>query len=813
MTDMMALNGVNVLDLSESIGGAYCAKLLSDLGADTLLVERPGSGHPLRHTGPYRDETHIEKSALFLYYAANKRSVVCDLETERDRERVKTLAADADVVVEGFKPGYLDSVGLGYDELSAQNPSLVFTSITHFGQTGPYRDWKSDEIVDYAMGGYMYFGGHADREPLMINNNQPMLNAGAQAAIATLAAVWWARKTGQGQQVDVSTVEAMLSAHAWTSTSWTHEGVIMRRTEPDCIQCKDGWVWFFLFRWEPTLFVLIDRPELMEDERFADRQSWFDNRDEVIRILGEWCAERTKDEIFRAGQELRIPVTPVNDASDLARSSQLEARNWFQKIKHPIAGQHTFPGFPYRFSGTPASVRSPAPGLNQDASFTFTRSSLKFDAKERAPMSGSPTSHESLPLNGVRVLEMTANWAGPLAARHLADLGAEVIKIEAPDRPATRGGRYPGGDPFRHHYNRAAYFNKLNRNKRAITLNLFDADARDIFLRLVAESDVVLENNSPRVMRNFGLEYPTLREANPNIIMVSVSGFGQTGPDRDYVAYGANVEASCGLAAVTGYADDDRPYRSALFYADPVTGAHAAIAALAALHHRAKSGQGQYIDMSLHENGITFFPEAIIEYTTTGNLSARRGNRHTRYSPQGCYQSVGEDAWIALCVRSESEWTALAHAIGRPDLTNDPGLASAEGRRSRHDDLDAAISEWTSQYDHNEAARILQAAGVPAGPVLANWELVSNPHFHARQFYVPIEHPDMGVFPYPGMPWKLSQTPGLIRSASPLYGEHNGPVFRDLLGLTDDQLEPLYARRAIADEPPVDLPGPIRPPR
>ena len=813
MTDAMALSGVNVLDLSESIGGAYCTKLLADLGAEVLLVERPGSGHPLRHTGPYRDAAHIEKSGLFLYYGANKRSVVCDLDTERGRERVRRLASDADVVVEGFAPGYLDSIGLGYEALSARNPSLALISVTHFGQTGPYRNWKSDEIVDYAMGGYMYFGGHADREPLMMNNNQPMLNAGAQAAIGALAALRWARKTGRGQRVDVSAVEAMLSAHAWTSTSWTHEGVIMRRTEPDCIRCKDGWLWFFLFRWEPTVFVLIGRPELMEDERFADRQSWFDNRDEVIRILSEWCADHTKDEIFRAGQELRIAVTPVNDASDLIQSSQLQARDWFRETEHPVAGRVKLPGFPYQFSKTPASVRAPAPTLNQDADFAFTRSSREFDAGERAPMQGSPTSDDSLPLSGVRVLELTAHWAGPLAARHLADLGAEVIKIEAPDRPATRGGRYPGGNPFRHHYNRSGYFNKLNRNKRAITLNLFDADARDIFLRLVAESDVVLENNSPRVMRNFGLGYAALRKVNPNIIMVSISGFGQTGPDRDYVAYGANVEASCGLAAVTGYADDDRPYRSTLFYADPVTGAHAAIAALAALHHRAESGQGQYVDMSLHENGITFFPEAMIEYTTTGMPSPRRGNRHALYAPQGCYPSVGDDAWIAVCVRDESEWAALARAIGCPGLADDPGLATVEGRRKRHDELDIAISEWTSRYDHNEAARILQAAGAPAGPVLANWELVSNPHFHARGFYVPMEHPEMGVFQYPGMPWKLSETPGLVRTASPLYGEHNGLVFRGLLGMSDDQLGPLYARRAIADEPSEDLPGPIRPPR
>ena len=288
---------------------------------------------------------------------------------------------------------------------------------------------------------------------------------------------------------------------------------------------------------------------------------------------------------------------------------------------------------------------------------------------------------------------MTANWARPLAARHLADLGAEVIKIEVPDRPATRGGYYPGSDPFKHHYNRAAYFNKLNSNKHAITLNLFDPDARGIFLRLVAESDVVLENNSPRVMRNFGLEYAALREVNPDIIMVSVSGFGQTGPDRDYVAYGANVEASCGLAAVTGYSDDDRPYRSTLFYADPVTGAHAAIATLAALYHRAQTGQGQYIDMSLHENGITFFPGAIIEYMTTGVLPSRRGNKHTRYAPQGAYLSMGDDSWIALCVRSESEWNALAYAIDRPDMAEDPDLATPEGRHARHDDLDVAISE------------------------------------------------------------------------------------------------------------------------
>ena len=813
MTSQQALDGVNVLDLSNSIGGAYCTKLLADLGAEVVLVERPGSGHPLRHTGPYSGEPGTESSGMFLYYGANKRSIVCDLESEAGRGRVLGLASEADILVESFEPGYLDAIGLGYEALASASGALVFTSVSHFGQTGPYRLWKSDEITDYAMGGYMYFGGHADREPLMMNNNQPMLHAGAQAAIASMAALRWARKTGEGQHVDVSSVEAMLSAHAWTSTSWTHEGVVLRRTGPDCIPCKDGWVWFFPFRWDPTFFILMDRPELIDHEDFADRQSWSDNRDKLVVLLTEWCADRTKDEIFRAGQELRVPVTPVNDAADLASSSQLQSRQWFQRVDHPIAGTTVMPGFPYMFSKTPASIRRPAPKLDEDSDFNFASGERPFRAIEREEVVSRGPVKERAPLAGVRVLELTANWAGPLAARHLADLGAEVIKIEAPDRPATRGGRYPGGDPFRHHYNRAAYFNKLNRNKLGITLNLDDDAGRELFLRLVAESDVVLENNSPRVMRNFDLQYPVLRRVNPEIIMVSISGFGQTGPDSDYVAYGANVEASCGLAAATGYADDDRPYRSTLFYADPVTGAHAAIAILAALHQRESTGEGQYVDMSLHENGITFFPEAIVEYTVAGNLAKRRGNRHPIYAPQGCYPSYGDDSWLALCVRTLDEWKALAATIGRMELGNDPQLETSQGRKARHSEIDVAISEWTRQYDHNEAAAILQEAGVPAAPVLANWEMISNRHFHARDFYVPMEHPEMGVFPYPGMPWKLSATPGIVRKASPLYGEHNSDVFRGLLGLGDDDLAPLYERRTIADEPSPDLPAPVRPQR
>ena len=215
----------------------------------------------------------------------------------------------------------------------------------------------------------MYFMGHADREPLMMNNNQPMLHAGSQAAIATLTALWWMRKSGRGQHVDVSSVEAMLSAHAWTSTAWTHEGDIIRRSEPDCIRCKDGWVWFFIVESSSRpMFILIDRPELIDDPRILGQQGMVRQpRGQIIDLLKEWCADHTMEEIFRAGQELRIAVTPVNDSADLLKSEQLRARDWFQQVDHPLAGRVVLPGFPYQFGESPASVRSPAPSLGENS--------------------------------------------------------------------------------------------------------------------------------------------------------------------------------------------------------------------------------------------------------------------------------------------------------------------------------------------------------------------------------------------------------------------------------------------------------------
>ena len=796
----LALEGLRVLDISTNVAGSYCTRLLADLGAEVIIGEPP-AGHPLRHLPPTAAAAD-RAGALFAYLGGNKERTSVALATEAGRARFRELAAGADLVVESGKPGELAALGLAFDNLARANPALTLTSITHFGQYGPYAQWESEEIVDWALGGYLFFGGDAAREPLMVPYNQSMFHAGAQAAVASLAALRWAAITGRGQHVDVSAVEALLSAHIWTLGNWTHQGIVERRKKAEPLRCADGWVRFMTPRFDPALFTLVERPELAGDPRFATREGWKEHEDFLAQLVAGWLLVHTKEEVFAQAQELRIPATPVYDAADLLRSPVIQARDWWTEGEGDDGKPMTFPGFPYKLSRSPASVRRPAPSLEVQTA--------GWPERGPRPRPAAPDGYAGakLPLTGVRVVEITGNWAGPYAGRLLGDLGADVIKVENPNRPLGRTVIYPGKQPLKHHYNRSPYFNKLHRNKRSLTLDVAAPEGRAVFLDLIREADVFIENNSPRVMTNLDLEYETLREVNPRLIMAAISAFGHTGPARDYVAYGANIEASCGLSAVMGYRDEARPYHTGMFYADPITAAHTAAAVLAALEHRDRTGEGQYIDLSLEENGIIFFAEPLIEYQATGLLPERRGNRHRRFAPQGCYPTMGDDSWVVLCVRSNEEWARLAALIGDPALA-DPALGSVEERRARHDAIDEAIAAWTSGFDHHEAAGLLQRHGIAAAPVLENWELVSNLHFHARGFYERVPHAEMGLWPTPGAPWKLSETPARIRMPSPLYGEHNAEILRGLLGLSEERIAELYEKGLVAGTPPPTIPAPV----
>jgi len=415
-------------------------------------------------------------------------------------------------------------------------------------------------------------------------------------------------------------------------------------------------------------------------------------------------------------------------------------------------------------------------------------------------------------LAGLRVIDLSQIFAGPYATKLLADMGADIIRVECAAR-SGRGGAlpkmkpggvfgasFPDGDTGDRSYNRFAYYNEINRNKYAITLDLTKPLGVDVFLRLVRISDVVVENFTPRVMKNLGLDYPVLKETNPQIIMISLSGYGQDGPYRDYVAYGEGIEAMTGLSKLTAY-PDGTPLKPGVAYADATSGLHAAFAILAALRYRRLTGEGQYIDLAMREAVTPLMAEAIMDYVMNSRVARPMGNRHRSMAPHGCYRSRGEDEWVVIAISSDEEWRSLCQVMGEPLWTRDQKFATLPARLANLEELDRLIEEWTSQYDHIELMNMLQQAGVKAGAVLNIEELVHDPHLKERGFFEQLAHPEAGTHLYPGVSWRMTKTPGRLRLPAPCFGEHNDYVFSELLGMSKEEILRLAEEEVTASEP------------
>ena len=402
-----------------------------------------------------------------------------------------------------------------------------------------------------------------------------------------------------------------------------------------------------------------------------------------------------------------------------------------------------------------------------------------------------------LPLHGVRVLDLTMAWAGPYATRLLADMGAEVIKVEAVDNwdlTRTLTGQRPTVERV---WDKSPYFNHLNRNKYGCVLDLSQEKGRELFLRLVEVSDVVIENFRAEVMDNLRLTYDVLSQANPEVIVVSMPSHGRTGPERDFIAYGTNVEQLSGLSHLTGYADGP-PQRTGISYGDPMAGIAAAGAVALALWDRRRTGRGQYIEVAQRENLINAIGEYIVGYSMNaapagrqGREPPRRGNRHTSMAPHGCYPCAGDDQWVTIACQDDAQFAALCGAIGRPELTSDGPFADVVSRYRNQDTLDGLISDWTRERTKEEVTEALQAAGVPASPVLSVPEVFADPHLRARGFYESVSHSVAGAWEVEGPHWRLSESPGHVRLPAPAFGEHNRYVLGELLGLSAEEMAAL----------------------
>jgi benzylsuccinate CoA-transferase BbsF subunit len=400
-----------------------------------------------------------------------------------------------------------------------------------------------------------------------------------------------------------------------------------------------------------------------------------------------------------------------------------------------------------------------------------------------------------LPLAGVRIADFTWVWAGPFATLQLAHLGAEVIRVESQNRVCVTR-RLPPFADGQAGVNRSGYYNQFNQGKLSLSLNFKQPEAIDIAKKLVAASDVVSENFAAGVMDKLGLGYDVLRQIKPDIIMISMSGYGAFGPESGYVSYGPAQAPLSGLSSLTGFPDFP-PMHVGFSYGDPNGGLHGAFAILAALMHRARTGEGQYIDMSQMETSIALLGEGVMAQVMNGAQPPRTGNRDPHLSPHGLFRCQGEDRWMSLVVVSDEEWRRLSAVLGRPELGADQRFATAAARKQHEDELENLITAWTQTLSVEEATKTLQTAGLAAFPALTNKELAEDQHLQSRGFFVEQNHAEVGVRRHAGLPWVFSDTPCQVRRPAPCLGQDTDEVMQRVLGYAPEEISALKARSVL----------------
>ena len=409
-------------------------------------------------------------------------------------------------------------------------------------------------------------------------------------------------------------------------------------------------------------------------------------------------------------------------------------------------------------------------------------------------------------LDGVRILDFSRIWAGPHCTKLLADMGAEVVKVESagnwdPHRTIVGSGNLPDGEPGFDPWNRSGWFNTLHMSKYGITCEIRHPAGKLVLEDLVAVSDVVIENFRTGLMARRGFGYEDLRKLRPDVIAVSMPAFGNTGPWKDFIQYGIGQEQLGGIASMNGYLGEDAPVKSGVNFGDPISGAHAAGAVMAALWRRRRTGKGAFIDISQLESTIMAVGEHILGYQMDGQPPRNRGNRHPTMAPHGAYPCRGDDRWITIAVASDDEWARLCAVMGRPELGRDRRFADLLSRHRNHDAIDRVISHWTSGEDAHELAGLLQRNRVAAAVVMTGQDIFDDPHYQERGLLEFVDHPSAGAYFLPGTAWKMSETPGEVRWPAPRLGEHNEYVFGQLLGMSDSEISLLDSEGVTGTKP------------
>ncbi|CAM3347973.1 CoA transferase [Mycobacterium colombiense] len=766
--------GWRVLELCNGLAAAYCGKMFVDAAAEVVKVESP-QGDSLRAWsagGP--------PGALFGYLAAGKKSVV-----NHGQAEILSLLAGADLVLTDLTDGWT------LDAITAHTAaSAVVVAVTPFGTTGPYVENQvvANEFILQALCGSIAGRGWPGDEPVQAGGRLGEWLAGTFAAAVAAAATRHAARSGRGEVIDVSTYEAMaiamgglsaMSASVLGADSLLHE----RSLElPSIVPTADGMVGFCTITAQQfqDFLVMIERPDLVDDADLASFAGRVERRDEFLGMVTEWTGSRTTQEIVDLAVAFRIPVAPIATPEMLPTIDHFVERGVFAESPDGVLA----PRVPYRSDAMQTAAPAAPPQLGADTG------RVQWPPRPPAP---AGTAAGALPLSDVRVTDFTAFWAGPVATQLLGALGADVIKIEGvrrPDGMRFSAGRPPDWDQW---WEWGPVFLCSNNNKRGVSIELGTDAGRELALELIAASDLVVENFSPRVMANFGLEFDAVRAANPRAIMVRMPAFGLDGPWRDRVGFAQTMEQATGMAWMTGHADGPPVIPRGV--CDPIAGLHAAFAAIAALAIRDRRGTGMQVESTMVEAALNVAAEMLVEYSRNGIAMRRNGNRGQGTRPQGVYRCRGHDEWVALAAMDAAGRASLAGLLGQPGL-EEPDWAQ------RADDIDKLITAWAAGHSVAGAVEALRAAGVAAARVTPAAALLTDPQLRARGFWETVDHPVAGPFLCTGMPFAFLGKPRQwIRRVPPLYGQHTDEVLTGVLGHTRDDLATLHRSGTISARP------------
>ena len=784
-----ALDGLRVLDISEGLAAPFAAKLLGDLGADVIKLEPP-QGDSARRRGPFAGSEDIETSAPFLYANTSKRSVIIDPSNADDLALRKRLLEWAEVVMSHETEPTLAARGLGYRRLAARNSRVVLTTVTGFGSDGPYADWQWNHLTAGALGGFTHLCGREGREPLQLGASVTETLTGAYAAVATLIAVYAAQEHGRGDHVDVSVMETAINAALLPVQRYDYTGIIGTRNAdigpaPSFIlPTSDGYVGANVLtqaQWE-MLCQFFGKPEFIEDPLFADPWARTANSRELANELAESTRGRTAEDVFHDAQAWRIPFGLIPTLSEVANLLPHRERDFFLDFEHPRAGRVRTPGIPWMF-GDERPIGSRTPLLGEHSYEIRSQSKEIWTDPDKSEQPIPTRKAPRRPLDGLRVIDLSMFMSGPMTSLIFADGGADVIKVESVQRI---DGWRAGGSSEKFWWEWAPQFNWVNRNKHGITLNLTDQRGSDVIRQMVKEADILVENYTPRVMGNFGLSYEELREINPELIMISMPGFGLTGTWSHYTAFANTTEQMSGLPHLTGYADD-QPIFSGTTGGDPLAGVMGALALLSALERRRRLNAkgkpgGCHIDLSQTETATSFTGEAVTAYSISGEDPGRVGNYHPRISPHNTYPCLG-DQWIAIACETDEQFADLARLMGRNDWIQRYG--SFTDRDTARAEIDTAIGEWTRGLDARQLMRKLQSLKIAAGVVYDGRDLLEDQHLQARGFFITQRHTYAGARRYPLQPYRFAKwSRPEINRPSPTLGRDTREVLARLTTLS-----------------------------